>query len=158
MPPQVLVNLDKIDLDKVIYDTEAVEQVNPHRFEMRQIDGVVHLDVEAGEIVAYKDVKEDEFWVRGHIPGRPLYPGVLMIESAAQMSSFAAMMLDKDETRFIGFGGIKDVKFRMQVTPGDRLYLSGKFLEIRKRRFTMAVQGFVKGQMVFEATIIGMPI
>jgi len=158
MPPQALVNLDKIDLNNVIYDTQAIEKINPHRYEMRQIDGIVHLDMDAGEIVAYKDVKDDEFWVRGHIPGRPLYPGVLMIEASAQMSSFAAMMLNQDETRFIGFGGIKDVKFRMQVTPGDRLYLLGKFLENRKRRFTMATQGFVKDQMVFEATVIGMPI
>ncbi len=159
MPPTSLINLDKIDFNKLLFDTEEVENINPHRFEMRQIDGIVHLDVEAGEIIAVKHVKEDEFWVRGHIPGRPLFPGVLMVEAAAQMSSFAVIKgLEDQKDKFIGFGGIKNVKFRSQVTPGDTLFILGRFMERRPRRFTMDVQGIVNGTMVFEATVIGMPL
>ena len=159
MPPINLINLGNIDLNKVLYDTQEVEKVNPHRFEMRQIDGIVHLDVDAGEIIAVKHVREDEFWVRGHIPGRPLLPGVLMVEAAAQMSSFAVIKsFDEPTDRFIGFGGIKNVKFRSQVIPGDTLYILGKFMERRPRRFTMDVQGIVNNTMVFEATVIGMPL
>ncbi len=159
MPPVSLINLEKIDLNKVLFDIEEVEKVNPHRFEMRQIDGIVHLDIEAGEIIAVKNIREDEFWVRGHIPGRPIFPGVLMVEAAAQMSSFAVIKSMKDGTdKFIGFGGIQNVKFRSQVVPGDTLYILGRFVENRPRRFTMAVQGVVNGTMVFEATIIGMPL
>jgi len=157
MPPPLLIDLDKIDLQKVIYDVREVEKVNPQRYEMRHLDGIIHLDVDAGLIVGFKDVKEDEFWVRGHIPDRPLFPGVLMIEAAAQLSSFGAKMAST-ETRFIGFGGIEEVKFRAQVVPGQRLYLLGKFLEIRPRRFKMATQGVVNGQQAFEAVIIGMPL
>ncbi|MCF7957192.1 MAG: beta-hydroxyacyl-ACP dehydratase [Phycisphaerae bacterium] len=159
MPPVNLINLEKIDLNKVLYDTQEVEKVNPHRFEMRQIDGIIHLDIEAGEIIAVKHVREDEFWVRGHIPGRPIFPGVLMVEASAQMSSFAAIKsIEGENDRFIGFGGIKNVKFRSQVTPGDTLYILGRFIERRPRRFTMDVQGIVNGTMVFEATVIGMPL
>ena len=108
--------------------------------------------------VGFKDLAEDEFWVRGHIPGRPLMPGVLMLEAAAQLSSFCIAKMNPDKNRFIGFGGIEDVKFRTQVEPGSRLYLLAKFLEIRPRRVKMATQGIVNGQLAFQATIIGMPI
>ena len=80
MPSRLFIDLSTIDLDRVIYDVEAIEQVNLQRYEMRHLDGIVHLDPEAGYVVGFKDVTDDEFWVRGHIPGRPLFPGVLMIE------------------------------------------------------------------------------
>jgi len=157
MPPALIVDISRLDLEHVIYDVEAIEKVNPHRYEMRQLDGIVYLNPDEGIIVGYKDVRENEFWVRGHIPGRPLMPGVLMIEAAAQLASFAAKSGSTEE-RFIGFGGIEEVKFRAQVKPGDRLYLLGKFLESRPRRFKLSAQGVVNGQMVFQATVIGMPI
>jgi 3-hydroxyacyl-[acyl-carrier-protein] dehydratase len=157
MPPPLLVDINSIDLDQILFDAEAIEQVNPHRYEMRQLDAVVHFDPEAGTVVGYKEVTENEFWVRGHIPGRPIMPGVLMLEAAAQLASFSAKTLTKEE-RFIVFGGIEDVKFRLQVSPGSRLYLLGKFLEMRPRRFKVAAQGVVEGQMIFQATVIGMPI
>ena len=157
MPPPLLFELDNIDLDHVLYGPDQIEEVNPHRFGMRQIDGIVHLDLDAGTVVAFKDVAEDEFWVRGHIPGRPLMPGVLMVEAAAQMASFAVQQISR-QTRFIGFGGIQDVKFRGQVVPGSRLYLLGKFLENRPRRFKLVAQGLVDGRFVFEGVVVGMPI
>ncbi|MBN1764272.1 MAG: beta-hydroxyacyl-ACP dehydratase [Sedimentisphaerales bacterium] len=157
MPPPLLIDLSGIDLTRVLYDVPAIEKVNPHRYEMRMLDGIVYWDPDTGVIVGFKDVTEDEFWVRGHIPGRPLFPGVLMIEAAAQLSSFAAVM-DCGEERFIGFGGIEDVKFRNQVVPGQRLYILGKFLEKRVRRYKVACQGLVDGQLAFQCTVIGMPI
>jgi len=157
MPPVLLLNLDEIDLNSVAYDTDAIENVNPHRFEMRQLDTIVHFDAEKDVILGYKDVGENEFWVRGHIPGRPLMPGVLMVEAAAQLASFFAKVVSCED-RFFGFGGIENVKFRGQVAPGQRLYLLGKFLEKRPRRFKMAAQGIVDNQLVFEGTIIGMPM
>jgi 3-hydroxyacyl-[acyl-carrier-protein] dehydratase len=158
VPPPLLIDLNAIDLNRVIYDARAIEEVNPHRYEMRMLDGVVYTKLEKGELVGFKDVRSDEFWVRGHIPGRPLLPGVLMIEAAAQLASFGARKLLPQETRFIGFSGLEDVKFRQQVVPGQRLYLLGRYLEMKPRRFKFAAQGVMDGQMVFEAVIIGMPI
>lgn len=157
MPPLLLVDLNTIDLNRIVFDTEAIKQVNPHRYEMRQLDAIVHFDKSSGTVVGYKDITENEFWFRGHIPGRPIMPGVIMLEAAAQMASFSAKKLI-DEERFIAFGGLEDVKFRLQVTPGSRLYLLGKFLEIRPRRFKLASQGVVDSQLVFQATVIGIPI
>ena len=75
---------------------------------------------EDGLIIGYKDVRPDEFWVSGHIPGRPLLPGVLMIEAGAQLASFYTRTY-VGWKGFIGFGGVDEVKFRMQVPPGVRM-------------------------------------
>ncbi len=157
MPPRVLVDLEKVDLDTVAMPIEEVRRYNPHRFEMEQLSGILYVDVEAGEIVAFKDVGDDEFWVRGHIPGRPLLPGVLMVEAAAQMCSVFFKLQQRDE-RFLGFGGVDGVKFRGQVVPGDRLILVGKVVDIRPRRAIFDTQGLVDGRLVVEARITGMPI
>jgi 3-hydroxyacyl-[acyl-carrier-protein] dehydratase len=164
MAPPLLVDLSSVDLDRVVLPIEAIRQLNPHRFEMEQLTAVVHLDADAQTIVAYKDVRDDEFWVRGHIPGRPLLPGVLMIEAAAQMCSVYYKHVRQDP-RFLGFGGVDGVKFRGQVVPGQRLLLVGRALEIRSRRAVFDTQGVVgqgadlqEMKLVFEARITGMPI
>ena len=157
MAPPLLVDLAKVDLGRVLLSVEEIRQYNPHRYEMEQLSGVIHLDAEAGQIVAFKDVRADEFWVRGHIPGRPLMPGVLMIEAAAQMSSLYYKRVTGD-ARFLGFGGVDAVKFRGQVAPGDRLLLLGQVVEIRPRRAVFDTQGVVQDRLVFEARITGMPI
>jgi 3-hydroxyacyl-[acyl-carrier-protein] dehydratase len=157
MAPPLVVDLSKIDLGRVVMSIDEIRQYNPHRYEMEQLTGVIHLDAAAGQIVAFKDVRPDEFWVRGHIPGRPLLPGVLMIEAAAQMSSLYYKKVQQDP-RFLGFGGVDGVKFRGQVVPGDRLLLLGRAVEIRSRRAVFDTQGVVGDRLVFEARITGMPI
>jgi len=157
MPPEPVLDLNEIDLNTLYADKEAIRKVNPQRYEMEQLDGIIYMDVQKAEMVGYKDVREDEFWIRGHIPGRPLLPGVLMIESAAQLASFyfkAVLRSDK----FIGFSGVDNVKFRGAVVPPCRLILMGKALEIRPRRCVAYVQGYVNNSMVFEAKITGMPM
>ena len=88
MPREPLVDLTQINLEALAFDKEAIRAEILQRFEMEQLDGVIHLDVEAIVCVGYKDVRDDEFWTRGHIPGRPLYPGVMIIEAAAQLCTF----------------------------------------------------------------------
>jgi 3-hydroxyacyl-[acyl-carrier-protein] dehydratase len=157
MAPPLLVDLSKIDLAQILIPIEEIRQVNPHRYEMEHLSGVIHLDPAVGQIVAFKEVRPDEFWVRGHIPGRPLLPGVVMIEAAAQMCSFYFKYVQKD-SRFLGFGGVDAVKFRGQVVPGDRLILLGQAVELRNRRAVFDTQGVVGDRLVFEARITGMPI
>jgi 3-hydroxyacyl-[acyl-carrier-protein] dehydratase len=157
MPAPLLVDLSTIDLGRVVMGIEQIRQYNPHRYEMEQLSGVIHLDLEGGRIVAFRDVRPDEFWVRGHIPGRPLMPGVLMIEAAAQMCSLFYKLVQKDP-RFVGFAGVDGVKFRGPVVPGNRLVLLGRAAEIRSRRAVFDTQGVVDGRLVVEARITGMPI
>ena len=156
MAPTLLFPLDGLDLDTPIYDTAAIEAVNPHRGDMRLLDAIVHESECNTRYVAYFDAKDDQFWVAGHIPGRPLFPGVLMIEAAAQLASFMTLRKLEGEA-FMGFVGVDAVKFRGQVTPGDRLLILLEETKHSKRRCTSNVQGWVDGNLAFEAIIHGMP-
>ncbi len=157
MVPTLLFDIADIDQTRVQFDVPAIEKINPHRGNMRLLDGVVWASDDMTEAMAVKNVGDDEFWVPGHIPGRPIFPGVLMIEAAAQLASFLTLMRMPD-VKFLGFAGVDDVKFRGQVVPGDRLLILGKQVEFRPRRCICEVQGLVKGTIVFEARITGMPM
>ena len=157
MPPSLLLDLSEIDLNTVMYGVEEIEAINPQRGHMRQLDAIVYASEGYTEAVGYKDVRDDEFWVDGHIPGRPIYPGVLMCEAAAQLAAWM-MKVRRDDDVFIGFDGMDEVKFRAPVTPGQRLILLGRQIQHKNRRFVCAGQGMVAGSIVFEAVIRGMPV
>lgn len=157
MPPEVMFDVSKVDDGRVVYNREQILDVNPQRFEMQQLTAIVHVDKEQNLIVGYKDVKDDEFWVRGHMPGFPLMPGVLICEAGAQLIGFFSKMFLVEVGSFIVFAGMENVRFRGQVKPGDRLWLVGKAIKVNRRQITTEVQGFVDGKMVFEGTLIGMP-
>lgn len=154
MPPQFLFDLSGIDLSRDIFDQVAVRDTNPQRGDMEHLNGIVYAEPALGRIVGYKDVRPDEFWVAGHIPGRPLLPGVLMIEAGAQLASFYTRKF-VGWKGFIGFGGVDECKFRRQVEPGCRMHLLGQKISDRHHRIYCKVQGIVNGDLVFEAGITG---
>jgi 3-hydroxyacyl-[acyl-carrier-protein] dehydratase len=154
MPPKTLFDISQIDLNHVLHDQEFIRSINPQRGDMEQLNGIVYVNSVENELIGFKDVRDNEFWVPGHIPGRPLLPGVLMLEAAAQLASFYTKHILK-WTGFIGFGGLEDVKFRMAVPPGVRLYILTKQTWHRHRRVCCQCQGMVDGAIVFEAGVIG---
>jgi 3-hydroxyacyl-[acyl-carrier-protein] dehydratase len=155
MPPPPHLDPEQLDLGHIIAAKEALRKVNPQRFEMEQIDAIVLLDRENLLIAGYKDVRPDEFWVRGHFPDFPLLPGVLMCEAAAQLCAYFMVTEGFLRGDFVGFGGLEDVRFRGMVRPGDRLVFIGKGLRLDPRQSKFNVQGFVGKSMVFEGVIIG---
>ena len=89
MPPTLLFDLKQIDLNaNPVFDKDAIQQINPQSFEMQQLDSILWYDKDKRLILGYKDITENEFWIRGHLPERPLMPGVIMVECAAQLLSF----------------------------------------------------------------------
>ncbi len=157
MPPKPLIDLDAIDLETVEFEMDEVRKCNPQRYEFEQLDGILHYNPDEQYVVGVKEVSDDEFWVRGHIPDRPLMPGVLMCEAAAQLCSFYYKH-STEADGFMGFGGLDNVKFRAAVEPGERLILVSKVDRISRRHCVMDCQGFVGDRMVFQGTITGVPM
>ena len=158
MPPELLMDPARVDLDHVLADQEAIRLLNPQRYEMEQLNGVIQIDKEQNLFVGYKNVRADEFWARGHMPGYPIMPGVLMCEAAAQLCSYFARTVGLLSGDFVGFGGMENVRFRGKVLPGDRLVLVAKLQKTNRHRTLINVQGFVGATMVFHGDIIGMPM
>ena len=159
MPPEAHFDVTTLNNSKVIVDQETIRRSNPQRFEMEHLDGILYHDVDAQLMVGYKDVRADEFWVRGHIPGMPLMPGVIMLEAAAQLCAyFAATLGVIGPESMLGFGGLEEVRFRGAVRPGDRLILVAKGERLKPRHSVFNCQGFVNGAMVFHGKIIGVPL
>ena len=154
MPPQPLLSFDFLKSQGVKFPIEEIRARNPQRYEMEHLSAIVHFDAEAQIIAGYKDVGEQEFWVRGHLPGRPLLPGVVMLEALAQLCSFYQLTIQPDAP-FFGFGGLDEVRFRGTVVPGDRLYLIARALDIKARRGYYQTQGLVNGKLVAEAKVLG---
>src|SRR5436309_3201106 len=120
MPPVPSFDVTQLDLSRVVADREAIRLVNPQRFEFEQIDAIVHVDPLEHLVIGYKDVRADEFWVRGHMPSYPLLPGVLMCEAAAQLCGYYIRSQNLMGGEFMGFGGLENVRFRSPVFPGER--------------------------------------
>lgn len=157
MAASLLFDLSCIDLTAVAVAADEVGRLNPQCGDMRQLDHVIWLNPTKTEGLGLKRVRPDEFWVPGHIPGRPLMPGVMMIEAGAQLCS----IIYKKRTGnldFMGFIRCNNVAFRGQIVPGDTLLLLGKEVKQGARRFTSQVQGVVEGKLVFEAEISGMVV
>jgi len=142
---------------RVAVTAEEVGRLNPQCGDMRQLGHLLLYEPEEGMAVGVKHVRDDEFWVPQHIPGRPLYPGVLMIEAAAQLAS-VYYRKKAGESRFLGFARCDGVVFRGQVVPGETMYFISREVSFSPRRFISELQGIVNGRLVFEATITGMPM
>lgn len=157
MAPPFLFDVSALDPDTIVVPLDEIRKINPQRHEMEQLSGILYLNVETGTVIGIKHVTMDEFWVRGHIPGRPLMPGVLMIEAAAQLCSYMTR-LKLGEDGFIGFAKCDDTRFRGIVTPPSSLIVIAQMAEIGRRRAVAKCQGVCKGTLVFESTITGMAV
>jgi 3-hydroxyacyl-[acyl-carrier-protein] dehydratase len=154
-----LVDLSQVDFDRPVADIEEIRKYNPQRSEMEQLTAVVYVDEKNVICAGYKDVSYNEFWVRGHMPGMPLMPGVVMLESIAQLCSFVTQKYDLLGAQMVGFGGLEDVRFRDVVLPGDRLIVMCKLERVRRGRMIVCqFQGVVKDRVVVEGLLKGIPI
>lgn len=154
----LIVDPSQYDLNRVIADIEEIRRFNRQRFEMEQLTAIVYEDRESAACVGYKDLGPNEFWARGHMPGRPLMPGVVMCEAAAQLASYFTQKYKLMDTPVVGFGGLKDVRFRGVVQPGERFVVACRLLKVRSMMLTSEFQCLVRDNMVCEGVLMGIPL
>ncbi|HEX3872218.1 MAG TPA: beta-hydroxyacyl-ACP dehydratase, partial [Pirellulales bacterium] len=107
----------------------------------------------------YKDYGHDEWWARGHMPGMPLLPGVLICEAAAQLCSYQCRKHRLMGETMLGFGGMDEVRFRDVVLPGSRLVVVAQGLKFRPVAMIVCrFQAFVNQSLVGEGQIRGIPL
>lgn len=147
------------DLSNAFLTQPELDNLLPQCGDMRQLDRVVWINDSSTRAIGIKDVRDDEFWVPGHVPGRPLLPGVIMIEAAAQISSVLYQYRQNFEsTKFLGFTRVDDCIFRGSVEPGQQLVLLAVEKKFQRRRFSCYAQGLIDGQVIFEVQCTGMRI
>ncbi len=121
-----------------------IEAILPHREPFLLIDEIVELELGV-RAVARKTVREDEWYLAGHFPGRPIMPGVLIVEAMAQTGAVAVLSEEENRGRLALFAGIDDVRFKRLVQPGDELELTCVLERVRgpigKGRATAHVAG-----------------
>jgi 3-hydroxyacyl-[acyl-carrier-protein] dehydratase len=155
----LILDSSEYDLNHCVADIHEIRRYNPQRFEMEQLTAIVLEDWERKICVGYRDYSPQEFWIRGHMPGRPVLPGILMCEAAAQVCNYFAQKHGLMGSEIMGFGGLDEVRFRDMVLPGDRLVIVSQLVKIRPGAMVVSrYQGFVRETMVCEGEIRGVPL
>lgn len=153
--PGAIFDVSQIDPAAVLVDRDGLKLLIPHRDVMLLPDRIVWRAEDGRSCVGAKSIRDDEFWVPGHFPGKPLFPGVLMVETGEQVATYL-FNSHLDRPTLAAFLRIEDCAFRNAVVPGDELFLLCDCIKASARRFISRIQGIVEDRIAFEATITGM--
>lgn len=133
---------------------EQIKQIIPQREPFLMIDQVEQY-IPGESCIAYKNVREDEYYFQGHFPGNPIMPGVLIVESLAQTGAVAILSMEENKGKNALFGGIDKLRFKRQVVPGNTLKLEVKIIKrkgpigIGEAIATIDGKIAVKGELTF---------
>ncbi len=132
---------------------EEIEAILPHRDPFLLLDEVVEMEP-GGHVVARKQVRADEWYFAGHFPGRPIMPGVLIVEAMAQAGAVAVLSEEENRGKLALFAGIDDVRFKRIVEPGDELELTCNLEQMRGPIGRGKATATVDGELAARGTLI----
>ena len=137
------------------FDVQGIMEMLPHRYPFLLVDRVMKL-IPDDRIVAIKNVTINEPFFQGHFPGKPVMPGVLIIEAMAQAGGILAYQTAPPEkrNRLIYFMGMDKVRFRKMVVPGDQIIFEAKIIKFRTKVAKMSGTATVDDQLVAEAELM----
>lgn len=153
----LLFDLDGIDLGQQLLNREQLQAWIPHRGVMQLLDSVIWLSDDKSCGLGHRTIRDDEFWVEGHFPERAAFPGVLMVETGAQLAAYL-FNLRLGGSQLPAFLRIENCSFRNHVGPGDEFYVLCREVKFSKRRFVSDVQGIVGDKLAFQARLSGMTL
>jgi 3-hydroxyacyl-[acyl-carrier-protein] dehydratase len=140
-------------LEKLPFGSDRILALLPHRHPMLMIDRV--LEIGEDYIRAEKLVSANEPALMGHFPGRPIFPGVLIIEAMAQAAGiWAAISSETMRKQLSVLAGVDGARFRRQVMPGDVLHLHARTLAARSKLVKIEANASVGGEIVAEAVLL----
>ena len=137
---------------EVLMNKEQIMEIIPHRDPFLLIDEINEMEI-GKRVVATKYINEEDFWFKGHFPGFPVTPGVLMIEMLAQAGAVAMLSIPENKGKIGLFAGIDGAKFKRQVVPGDTLLLEVEIIKVRGPIGVGKAVATVDGQKAVSAEI-----
>ncbi|MDX1699303.1 MAG: bifunctional UDP-3-O-[3-hydroxymyristoyl] N-acetylglucosamine deacetylase/3-hydroxyacyl-ACP dehydratase [Melioribacteraceae bacterium] len=137
----------------IVFDSVAIEKILPHRYPFLLVDKIIHLELDK-KVVGIKSVTTNEPFFPGHFPGRPIMPGVLIIEAMAQTGGILMLnSVENPSEKLVVFMGIDKAKFRRQVVPGDQLILEAELISQRSKFVVIKAKALVGSNLVAEAEL-----
>ncbi|HEX5426442.1 MAG TPA: 3-hydroxyacyl-ACP dehydratase FabZ [Candidatus Acidoferrales bacterium] len=138
----------------MILDVNAIQKILPHRYPFLLVDAIEDMELKKW-IVGIKNVTINEYFFQGHFPGKPIMPGVLIIESMAQTGGLLLLQEVPDrEKKLLYFVAIDNARFRRPVVPGDQLRVEVKVIAFRGDFCKLEGRASVNGELSAEATLM----
>jgi len=134
----------------MVLTATEIQQIIPHRYPMLLVDRILEIEP-LKRAVGIKNVTIDEPFFAGHFPGKPVMPGVLLLEAMAQVGGVAMLYPEENRGKIAYFAGMDNVKFRRPVVPGDQVKTVAEVMKVRGTMGKLRAEAFVDGELVAEA-------
>ena len=134
-------------------DVSMIMKILPHRYPFLLVDRVISME-SGKKITAIKNVTINENFFNGHFPGKPVMPGVLIIEAMAQVGGIMMLSAPQNRGKIAYFMAINEAKFRKVVAPGDQLIIEVEAGKIKSRTGQVFGKAYVNGKLVAEGELM----